>query len=61
MGRNTLDWQATLISEDVPRDWTVVTRDLWKDFGDSTITGLAPTALKRAVLFDHIKLSRDMP
>ena len=60
-GRNTSDWQATLVSQTIPRDWTVVTRDLWKDFGDSTFTGLAPTALQGAVLFDQIQLSRSQP
>lgn len=60
-GRNTSDWQATLVSQTVPRDWTMVTRDLWKDFGDTTITGLAPTALQGAVLFDRIQLSRNKP
>ena len=28
-----------------PREWTVVTRDLWEDFGDFTLTGIAPTAM----------------
>ncbi len=60
-GRNTSDWQATLVSQTIPRDWTVVMRDLWKDFGDSTFTGLAPTALQGAVLFDQIQLSRSQP
>jgi putative membrane-bound dehydrogenase-like protein len=55
-GRNTSGWQATEVSPDVPRDWTVVTVDLWKDFGEFTLTGIAPTALGGAALFDRIEL-----
>jgi hypothetical protein len=36
----------------------MVTRDLWKDFGDMTLTGIAPTALGGAVWFDQIELLR---
>ena len=57
-GKNTSDWQATRVSEKRPTDWTMVTRDLWKDFGDMTLTGIAPTALGGAVLFDRIELLR---
>ena len=60
-GQNTSDWQATIVSAAVPREWTVVTRDLWKDFGDCTITGIAPTALDGPAWFDEITLSRDNP
>jgi hypothetical protein len=35
-----------------------VTRDLWADFGDSTITGIAPTAMGGPALFDRIELLR---
>jgi len=57
-GKNTSDWQATRVSEKRPTDWTMVTRDLWKDFGDMTLTGIAPTALGGAVWFDRIELLR---
>ena len=57
-GKNTSDWQATRVSGKRPTDWTMVTRDLWKDFGDMTLTGIAPTALGGAVWFDRIELLR---
>jgi hypothetical protein len=44
------------ISPTAPREWTVVTRDLWGDFGDFTLTGIAPTAMGGAALFDRIEL-----
>jgi putative membrane-bound dehydrogenase-like protein len=55
-GRNTTGWQSVEISTSVPREWTVVTRDLWRDFGDFTLTGIAPTAMGGAALFDRIEL-----
>ncbi|MBC8242796.1 MAG: c-type cytochrome [Verrucomicrobia bacterium] len=57
-GENSSDWQATRVSEQRPTEWTVVTRDLWKDFGDLTLTGIAPTALGGPVWFDRIELLR---
>ncbi len=44
---------------DQPRQ--VVTRDLWKDFGDCTVTGIAPTAMGGPALFDAIELLRENP
>jgi hypothetical protein len=60
-GRNTTNWQATRVGSEVPREWTIVTRDLWKDFGDSTITGVAPTTMGGDALFDRIELLRSLP
>ncbi len=57
-GENTTDWEATQVNAQPPLDWVVVTRDLWKDFGDFTLTGLAPTALGGDALFDKIRLAR---
>jgi len=59
-GENTTDWQAVQVSPDVPGDWVVVTRDLWKDFGSFTLTGIAPTALGGEALFDRIELLRSL-
>ena len=42
-GPNTTGWQAVSVSEQAPTEWTVVTVDLWKDIGDFTLTGCAPT------------------
>ena len=32
---------ALMISKNVPENWTIITRDLWKDFGDFTLTGVS--------------------
>ncbi|MCL4205064.1 MAG: c-type cytochrome [Pirellulaceae bacterium] len=55
-GANDTGWQALQISPDPPGQWIVVTRDLWKDFGDMVLTGLAPTAIGGRALFDRIDL-----
>ena len=57
-GKNTTAWEATLVSARSPAGWTVITRDLWKDFGNFPLTGLAPTAMGGPVLFDQIELLR---
>jgi putative membrane-bound dehydrogenase-like protein len=55
-GRNTTGWKAVRVSKEVPRDWVVVTRDLWKEFGSMTLTGLAPTAMGGPAFFARIEL-----
>lgn len=55
-GANSTGWQATQVSDVVPKEWTVVTRDLWSDLGDCTLTGIAPTAIDGPALFDRIEL-----
>ncbi|CAN5247083.1 hypothetical protein BH11PLA2_BH11PLA2_22280 [soil metagenome] len=57
-GKNTSGWQATPVSDKPPREWTLVTVDLWKDFGDFKLTGFAPTAMGGPALFDSIELLR---
>lgn len=42
-GPNTTGWAAISKAETAPTEWTVVTFDLWKDIGDFTLTGIAPT------------------
>ncbi|MEK7684992.1 MAG: PVC-type heme-binding CxxCH protein [Verrucomicrobiota bacterium] len=59
-GHNTTGWQARQLSPHVPKDWTVVTVDLWKDFGVFTLTGLAPTAMGGAAFFDGVRLLRTL-
>lgn len=59
-GENTTKWQATQLSRIPPRNWTVITVDLWKDCGDFTLTGIAPTAMGGEVLFDRIELLRTL-
>jgi len=60
-GQNTSGWAATEVSPDVPTEWTVVTVDIWKDFGEFTLTGIAPTAMEGAALFDRIELLQAVP
>lgn len=55
-GKNLTPWQAVGIAPRPPADWVVMTRDLWADFGDFTLTGIAPTAIDGPVLFDRIEL-----
>ena len=59
-GRNNTGWAAVEVSPDVPRDWQVVTRDLYRDFGEFTLTGIAPTAIGGAAQFDRIELLRTL-
>ena len=59
-GNNTTRWGAITLSPNPPRQWTVVTRDLWKDFGDFSLTGIAPTAMESEAKFDRIELLRSL-
>ncbi|NOX56635.1 MAG: c-type cytochrome, partial [Planctomycetes bacterium] len=59
-GKNLTSWAAVQISPDPPRDWVVVTRDLYQDFGSFTLTGIAPTAMGGEALFDRIELLRTL-
>jgi putative membrane-bound dehydrogenase-like protein len=59
-GKNTTDWQAVQVASERPDDWVVVTRDLWKDFGSFTLTGIAPTAMGGEARFDSVQLFRSM-
>ena len=47
----------------MPTEWTVVTVDLWKDFGEFTLSGIGPVAMNGGDLFDRIELLRtlDLP
>jgi putative heme-binding domain-containing protein len=55
-GTNTTNWQAKELSNVAPREWTVITVDLWQDFGEFTLTGIAPTAMGGAADFDRLEL-----
>lgn len=59
-GKNLSAWQATRIDEGVPKEWTVVTVDLWKDFGAFQLTGIAPTCFEKEAWFDKIELLRSL-
>jgi putative heme-binding domain-containing protein len=57
-GRNSTGWAAVRVSKEIPSAWSVVTRDLYADFGEFTLTGIAPTAMGGAAQFDRIELLR---
>ena len=59
-GKNTTKWQAVQVSAEPPEDWVVVTRDLWRDFGHFTLTGIAPTSMGGEAWFDSVQLFRSM-
>jgi hypothetical protein len=47
------------LDKNLPREFTVVTRDLFADFGEFTLTGLGLSAVDGSnALFDHIYLAR---
>ena len=60
-GENTSDWQAKQLKQLLPKEWTIEIADLWKDCGNITITGIAPTALGGPAWFDQIELYRTKP
>lgn len=64
-GKNVQNWQpAKEVSKDIPKEWTVVTRDLYEDFakpngGQLNISGMAFSALDgQYALFDHVLFGR---
>ena len=60
-GANNVGFYPALqIDPQPPREWTVVTRDLFADFGQVpfTLTGMAFTPMDGFVLFDHVYLGR---
>lgn len=58
-GPNSVGWQATSVADAAPAGWAVVTRDLFKDYGDLTLTGIAFTPMDGdGGLFDHVLLGR---
>jgi hypothetical protein len=42
-GTNVTGWSGVCVSDDAPEDWTVLRRDLFEDFGEWTLTGMALT------------------
>jgi putative heme-binding domain-containing protein len=59
-GKNSTGWKAIAVADETPREWTVVTVDLWKDIGDFTLTGIAPTAMGGPAYFDRIELLQSL-
>lgn len=58
---NPFNVAAVKVSEELPQTWTVVTRDLFADFGEFALTGLALTPGPGEYgLFDHVYLARSL-
>jgi hypothetical protein len=58
-GVDRYNWGTKFVADQPPAAWTVVTRDLFADFGAITIRGMSLTAFDgRAGYFDHIYLGR---
>jgi hypothetical protein len=58
-GPNTVGWGAKAVAENAPEGWTIVSRDLFADFGELKLTGIAFTPMDgEGGLFDHVLLGR---
>lgn len=58
-GANKFGWETKFVSETLPQEWTIVTVDLFKDFGEREIHGIALTTFDgTAGYFDHIYFGR---
>jgi hypothetical protein len=57
-GENVVGWAGKIIADKPPAEWTVVTRDLFKDFGPIVLTGIAFTPMDGDGLYDHLYLGR---
>ena len=57
-GTNITEWPAIQTSRIPPREWQTVVVDLWRDMGEFTLTGIAPTAMGGEARFDRIELLR---
>jgi hypothetical protein len=62
-GKNVVGWGALQVDDKSPGEWTVVTRDLFKDFGNAPflLHGIALTPMDgTAGYYDHIYLGRSI-
>ena len=59
-GANIHGWDAKSVADTEPANWTVVTCDLFQDFGECTLTGMALTSFAGSAHFDHIYLGRSI-
>ena len=60
-GVDQYNWGSKFVAKEPPGRWTVVTRDLFADFGERTLQGIALTAFNgKAGYFDHIYLGRSV-
>lgn len=51
---------AIRVQDELPNDWTVVTRDLFADFGPITVTGLRLACADGELLFDSLQFVRSL-
>lgn len=62
-GENSAGWGTKFVSDSAPANWTVVTIDLYRDFGERTLHGIALTVFGfggHVGYFDHIYLGRSI-
>jgi hypothetical protein len=60
-GVDKYGWGTKYVAEKPPEKWTLITIDLFKDFGERTIRGMALTCFDgEAGYFDHIYLGRSV-
>jgi putative membrane-bound dehydrogenase-like protein len=57
-GKNTEKFAAIQLTSDSPKEWTVVTIDLWKDARDYTLTGISLIPMGGPGWFDKVELLR---
>ena len=58
-GIDAYNWGTKFVADAPPPKWTVVTRDLFMEFGERTIQGIALTVFEgNAGYFDHIYFAR---
>ena len=57
-GANPYGWQTKFLADKAPQAWRLVTVDLYKDFGDRDLTGIAFTIGDGPGFFDHVYLGR---
>ena len=58
VGQQLAEWGAHRVADDAPREWTVVTRDLFADRGEFTLTGMGLLPCGGTMLLDHCYLGR---
>jgi hypothetical protein len=60
-GANKFGWTSQTVADGLPAEWRLVTVDLFKDFGEREIHGIALTTFDgTAGYFDHIYLGRSV-
>ena len=57
---NVQGWVAKSVADTEPANWTIVTCDLFQDFGECSLTGMALTSFAGSAHFDHIYLGRSI-